>query len=193
MASPAFASALDPITGFEDLRDLTHPRHALTQFYRAFNTRDIMLMRQNWSPFDDISMNNPVGGIKRGWPEIRRVYERLFDGPARITVEFHNYSLHVSGEIFYAVGRERGCLETESGAFDLAFRTTRIYRLLDHHWRQVHHHGSMEDPALLDRYQSTLNFRGHEPFVAHTNTLQSAGAGARQACRGQVSVLGNRF
>src|SRR5271167_1452509 len=69
MASSAFSSALDPITGYEDLRDLTHPRHALTQFYRAFNTRDIVLMRQNWSPSDDISMNNPLGGIKRGWPE----------------------------------------------------------------------------------------------------------------------------
>ena len=32
MASPAFAASLDPITGYEDLRDLTHPRHALTQF-----------------------------------------------------------------------------------------------------------------------------------------------------------------
>lgn len=163
MASPALSPTLDPITGFEDLRDLTHPRHALTQFYRAFNSRDIMLMRQNWSPFDDISMNNPLGGIKRGWPEIRRVYERLFDGPARITVEFHNYSLHVSGEIFYAVGRERGHLETPTSITELNFRTTRIFRLLEHHWRQVHHHGSIEDPADLDRYQSTFNALANPP------------------------------
>jgi ketosteroid isomerase-like protein len=157
MASPAFSAAHDPITGYEDLRDLTHPRHALSQFYRAFNSRDILLMRENWSPTDDISMNNPIGGIKRGWPEIRRVFERLFTGPAQITVEFHNYSLHVSGDIFYTVGRERGRLESPTTIHELAFRTTRIFRLLDHHWRQVHHHGSIEDPAQLDRYQSTLN------------------------------------
>lgn len=163
MASPAFSvsSSLDPITGYEDLRDLTHPRHALTQFYRAFNTRDIILMRQNWSPFEEISMNNPLGGIKRGWPEIRRVYEQLFFGAARITVEFHSYSLHVSGELFYAVGRERGRLETATTVSDLAFRTTRIFRLLDHHWRQVHHHGSIEDAAQLDLYQSTINSLAH--------------------------------
>jgi hypothetical protein len=165
MASPAFSAALDPITGYEDLRDLTHPRHALTQFYRAFNTRDIILMRQNWSPFDDISMNSPLGGIKRGWPEIRRVYERLFFGPARVTVEFFNYSLHVSREIFYAVGRERGRFEGSVSTFDLTFRTTRIYRFLDHHWRQVHHHGSIEDPALLDRYQSIINSVAATPFT----------------------------
>jgi ketosteroid isomerase-like protein len=165
MATPAFSSSLDPITGYEDLRDLTHPRHALTQFYRAFNTRDIILMRQNWSPFEEISMNNPLGGIKRGWPEIRRVYERLFEGPARITVELCNYSLHVSGDLFYAVGRERGRIETTSTVSDLAFRTTRIYRLLDQHWRQVHHHGSIEDPAQLDLYQSTINSLAHSPLL----------------------------
>ena len=165
MASPAFSSPLDPITGYEDLRDLTHPRHALTQFYRAFNTRDLVLMRQNWSPSDDISMNNPLGGIKRGWPEIRRVYERLFTGQARLTVEFHNYSLHLCGEIFYVVGRERGRFESPTSIFELAFRTTRIFRFLDHHWRQVHHHGSIDDPALLDRYQSALNAYAHDPFL----------------------------
>jgi ketosteroid isomerase-like protein len=172
MASLAFSSSLEPITGFEDLRDLTHPRHALTQFYRAFNTRDIMLMRQNWSPFEDISMSNPLGGVKRGWPEIRRVYELLFDGPVRVSVELHNYSLHVSGEIFYVVGRERGRVETETAAFEMALRTTRIYRFMDHHWRQVHHHGSIEDPASLDRYQTLLHFRAQERFVAHPSTLQ---------------------
>jgi len=165
MASPAFSSALDPITGYEDLRDLTHPRHALTQFYRAFNTRDIILMRQNWSPFDDISMNHPLGGIKRGWPEIRRVYERFFAGPARITVEFCNYSLHVSGELFYAIGRERGRFEGPTSIFELTFRTTRIFRYLDRHWRQVHHHGSIDDPALLDRYQSIVNSFSHDPCL----------------------------
>jgi hypothetical protein len=171
MASPAFSAALDPITGYEDLRDLTHPRHALTQFYRAFNTQDIILMRQNWSPFDDISMNSPLGGTKRGWPEIRRVYEQLFFGSARVTGEFFNYSLHVSGEIFYAVGRERGRFESPVASFDLVFRATRIFRLLDHHWRQVHHHGSIDDPALLDRYQSTVNSLAVTPVSSSSHAL----------------------
>jgi SnoaL-like protein len=157
MASPALSASPDPITGNEDLRDLTHPRHALTQFYRAFNTRDIVLMRENWCPSDEISMDNPLGGIKRGWPEIRRVYDRLFSGPAAVTVEFHNYTLHLAGELFYAVGRERGRFLGPTTAFDLAFRTTRIFRLYETRWRQVHHHGSIDDPALLDRYQFALN------------------------------------
>jgi ketosteroid isomerase-like protein len=165
MASPAFSSPLNPITGYEDLRDLTHPRHALTQFYRAFNTRDIVLMRYNWSPSDDISMNDPLGGIKRSWPEIRRVYERFFSGPAQISVEFHNYSLHVSGEIFYAVGRERGRFEGPAHIFELNFRTTRVFRFQDQRWRQVHHHGSIDDATVLDRYQSILNSFSQDPYL----------------------------
>ena len=171
MATPAFSSPLNPITGYEDLRDLTHPRHALTQFYRAFNTRDIVLMRQNWSPSEDISMNDPLGGIKRTWPEIRSVYDRFFTGPAQITLEFFNYSLHVSGEVFYAVGRERGRFEGPANIFDLTFRTTRVFRFLDHKWRQVHHHGSIDDAALLDRYQALLNSFAHDAFLLPTSTI----------------------
>lgn len=169
MASPALAQSLDPITGYEDLRDLTHPRHALTQFYRAFNTRDLSLMQQNWSTSDDISMNNPLGGTKRGWPEIRSVYERLFTGPARVTVEFYSYTLHVAGDIFYAVGRERGRYESPSTIFELAFHTTRIFRFLNQSWHQVHHHGSSDDPAFLQRYQSALNPTSSDRFYARAS------------------------
>ena len=166
MASPAISAKLDPITGQEDLRDLTHPRHALTQFYRAFNNRDISLMQENWSSTDDISMNNPLGGIKRGWSEIRRVYERLFSGPAHISAALYSYTLHVAGDIFYAVGRERGVYEGPTTSFILAIRTTRIFRLVGHQWRQVHHHGSIDDPALLARYQSALSSQSSASFYA---------------------------
>jgi SnoaL-like domain len=165
MASPALASSfkLDPITGEEDLRDLTHPRHALSQFYRAFNTRDIVMMQENWSDADDISMDNPVGGVTRGWPEIRRAYERLFSSAALLYLEFHSYTIDAVGDVFYAVGRERGRYQSSGASFDLHIRTTRVFRCQGEHWRQVHHHGSIDDPALLQRYQSAVNFLSIEP------------------------------
>ena len=72
-----------PITGKEDLGDLTRPEVALAQFYRAFNGRDMALMQQNWDTSEKAAMDNPLGGIKRGWPEIRSVYERLFSPAPR--------------------------------------------------------------------------------------------------------------
>jgi hypothetical protein len=62
----------------------------LSEFYDAFNSRNLEKMSQNWAQTGDIAIDNPLGGIKRGWEEIRAVYERIFTGPVRIYVEFYN-------------------------------------------------------------------------------------------------------
>ena len=51
------------------------------------------------------------------------------------------------------VGRERGELRNDARALSLAIRTTRIFRKIGGRWRQVHHHGSFDDPDLLARYR----------------------------------------
>ena len=146
----------DPITGREKPGELIEPAQALSQFYRAFNTRDLALMEQNWDTSGEAAMANPLGGIKRGWPEIREVYRRIFEARAKVWVEFHDYTLTTAGDVFWAVGRERGALETEQRSLDLAIRTSRVFRRVNGRWRQVHHHGSIEQPALLDAYQKAV-------------------------------------
>lgn len=73
-----------PITGREPLGELRECVQALTQFYRAFNSRDLVLMEENWEPSEDAAMDNPLGGIKRGWPDIRSVYTRVFEATGRV-------------------------------------------------------------------------------------------------------------
>lgn len=146
----------EPITGDEDLETLSGVRRALAEFYAAFNGRDLKRMAQNWAETDDVVMDNPVGGITRGWQEIRAVYERIFGGRSRVRVEFHDYTLHEVGEMGYAVGRERGELRRGDEVLRLAIRTTRVFRRMEGRWRQVHHHGSMDDPRLLAQYQEAV-------------------------------------
>ena len=63
----------------------------------------------------------------------------------------------MSENIFYVVGRERGRFSRNGKTLDLAIRTTRIFRKADDgNWRQVHHHGSIEDPQLLAEYQQAV-------------------------------------
>ena len=145
-----------PITGQEPQADQSLPSTALVQFYSAFNHRDLEAMQLNWHQSDASVMNNPLGGIKRGWQEIRSVYEQIFTSPAQVYVEFYDYTLHKDNDIFYAVGRERGSFEQGQIKLDLAIRTTRIYRRIGQVWQQVHHHGSIEDPELLKRYQAAV-------------------------------------
>jgi ketosteroid isomerase-like protein len=101
-------------------------------------------------------MSNPIGGIRRGWAEISGVYERIFNGPASVYVEFHDYSVHAAGALFVAVGRERGRLEMYGETLQLAIRTTRIFTRGRQRWRQIHHHGSMDEPESLRNYQSLV-------------------------------------
>ena len=146
-----------PVTGRENISDATEPLAALAQFYRALNTRDLGLMEQNWGASSDTVMDNPLGGVKHGWPEIREVYERLFAGGNRYQFEFYDYTLQRYGEIFIAVGRERGHVITESSQrLDLNIRTTRIFRWAGTQWRQIHHHGSIDDADMLARYQRAV-------------------------------------
>jgi hypothetical protein len=128
---------------------------ALSQFYQAFNVRNLELMRKNWHPQECV-LDNPLGGMLRGWNEIEPLYRRLFDGSARVKVVFHDYTLHQGADLFCAVGRERGSYENGNVKFALAIRTTRIFRLADGVWRQIHHHGSIEEPELLAQYKAAV-------------------------------------
>jgi ketosteroid isomerase-like protein len=144
------------ITGKEEQGDLSAPYQSLVQFYRAFNSGDMKMMSENWWQSDDIAMDNPLGGIKRGWAEIQPVYEWIFDGPAEVYVEYFDYTIHETEEMFYAVGRERGYFRLGEEKVTLAIRTSRIFRRVNGRWKQSHHHGSIEDPQLLAKYQAAV-------------------------------------
>lgn len=144
------------ITGNEAISDAESPYSALADFYRYFNHQNSQLIQSNWLQTEDASMSNPLGGIKRGWNEISEVYKKIFTGSAKVYVEFYDYTIHESKDIFIAVGRERGALEINNKKIALAIRTSRIYCLHDKQWKQIHHHGSMDNPEMLSTYQTTL-------------------------------------
>jgi ketosteroid isomerase-like protein len=145
-----------PITGAEPIRNGAEPFNALVEFYRAFNTRDLTLMSANWTTSDEASMSNPLGGVRRGWESIQEAYSKIFRGSAEVYVEFYDYTIHHAGMMFCAVGRERGYFRQHGKQVDLAIRTSRFYRMNGGKWHQVHHHGSIDAPALLAEYQSAV-------------------------------------
>ncbi len=148
-----------PITGKEDPQKLSPPLAALAAFYAAFNRRDLEKMAQVWAHSDEAVLDNPVGGVRRGWDAIRAVYAGIFNSPAEVSVEFFDYSLHENGDLFYVVGRERGEFRLGETRIPLAIRTTRIFKRIDGRWQQIHHHGSFDDPQMLAAYQRAVNYR----------------------------------
>lgn len=146
----------NPITGSEAIKIDARPYNALVEFYRAFNEGDLKLMASNWNTTGEASMSNPLGGVRRGWEDIKEVYSRIFNGPAEVYVEFYDYSIHHAGVMFCAVGRERGYLRVNGKEVNLAIRTSRFYRMECGKWKQVHHHGSIDAPELLAEYQGAV-------------------------------------
>lgn len=144
------------ITGKEVIIDIDSPYAALVNFYNAFNHRDFALMKSNWLQTDESSMSNPLGGVKRGWDEINHVYNNIFNGKPTVYVEFYDYTIHQSENMFIAVGRERGTLNINETSIELSIRTSRAYRRQNNEWKQLHHHGSMDNPELLASYQTTI-------------------------------------
>ena len=142
------------ITG-KETEILTPEHEVLIEFYKAFNTQNIELMEQNWSVSNGI-MNNPLGGILRGWENIQEVYKKIFFGEAEVYVEFYDYSIHKQEDMFFAAGRERGYILKNGKKIELDIRTSRIYGKENGRYKQLHHHGSITDAKLLETYQALV-------------------------------------
>jgi hypothetical protein len=132
---PAIVTIEKAVTGEEQLADVRDPLHALSEFYRALNSRDLKLMEENWDASDESAM----------------------DGSYHF--EFHDYTLHRFNEVFYVVGRERGFVEKQGKRLEMKIRTTRVFRFDGQRWRQIHHHGSIDDAQLLAAYQAAVKRR----------------------------------
>ncbi|UFW65916.1 nuclear transport factor 2 family protein [Rhizobium laguerreae] len=132
------------------------PLDALIEFYRAFNAADMTGLEAVWVEGEAPSMDNPIGGIRRGWGAIAEGYSRLFEGQAKVQVVFHDFTSQGGEDWHLFVGRERGRCETPEERLDVAFRTTRWFVRMNDTWRQLHHHGSVEDPEMLADYQRLI-------------------------------------
>ncbi len=71
-------------------------------------------------------------------------------------MEFYDYVIFAADGFFQAVGRERGQFRIGTETIDLRIRTSRTYVLDSSRYRQLHHHGSIEEPKLLEAYQKAV-------------------------------------
>lgn len=141
---------------------------ALETFYCAFNQRDAALLGRVWADAPLVQLNNPLGGVLRGGADIAALYGRIFHGPARVWVEFHDVVAYHAGAVVVFAGRERGEFAHGGEVIPLAIRTSRVFACLPGEngarWAQVHHHGSIDDPERLAGYQGAVAGRPQPSF-----------------------------
>jgi ketosteroid isomerase-like protein len=140
----ATVTSVRPIPGPVPPGTASDPELALERFYWAFNHRDLAMMGEVWDHSDDVVAISPLADVARTWPALRAVYERIFGSEDRLETEFFDYSAHRSGDVFYAVGRERGRMLSAGETRTVTGRATNIFhRTPDGIWKLVHHHVSL--------------------------------------------------
>lgn len=80
----------------------------------------------------------------------------MFGGSAIVQVTFHDFTSQGGDDWHLFVGREKGRCITPDAKMDVRFRTTRWFTRRGGAWRQLHHHGSIEEPGMLAAYQKTI-------------------------------------
>lgn len=140
--------------------DLEGARAALETFYFAFNAPSLSTLGAVWLDEPTVQLNNPVGGILRGIGPITELYTKVFSS-ADVWVELSDIiEMSFSDTVVFA-GRERGEFARDGVVVPLEIRTSRVFvRVPAVGWRQVHHHGSIDDPDLLGRYQAAVRGEG---------------------------------
>lgn len=130
----------------------------LETFYYSFNNRDLDIFKKIWLNHELIQLNNPLGGIMRGIVPIVELYDRIFNGQANVWVELGDIVLYQSSDIVTFAGREIGEFTISGQTIDLQIRTTRFFGFfeIEKQWFQIHHHGSIDNVDILDRYQKAV-------------------------------------
>lgn len=130
-------------------------RAALETFYRAFNSRNLDLLRAVWLDHPLVQMDNPVGGLLRGRDAIVTLYSALYAGGWGWVELEDVLEVWTPANVIFA-GRERGEYVTANETIPLAIRTTRCFAYIASSggWRLVHHHGSLDDPRALARFRA---------------------------------------
>jgi hypothetical protein len=56
----------------------------MVQTHQPDNAFDVKALAANWADGEAPSMDNPIGGIRRGWPVVKEGYAKLLSGAATV-------------------------------------------------------------------------------------------------------------
>jgi len=139
-------------------------RILLESFYFAFNNRNLEVLSKVWADHELIQLNNPLGGILRGYEAIAALYGQVFTEPASVWVELNDIVEFQTEDMIVFAGRETGEFTKNNQTLPLSIRTSRVIQWFGSEtgWKQVHHHGSIDDSRHLEAYQQAV--RGEQLF-----------------------------
>jgi ketosteroid isomerase-like protein len=119
-----------------------------------------------WSRSDDITLANPLGGFRRGWPAVEEGLNNVAAGSeGGWSCEFDEVTTVTGSDVGYAFEVERfeSKLKGPEGRAPWALRVTMVFRLEEGGWKLVHRQAdplTTQDPPTT---QQPPERSTHEP------------------------------
>ena len=122
-------------TGFDEALDRV--KAALT----AMGSGDSQPYADLWAKRDDVTLFGAWGPIEKGHQQLAETFRWVGSRFKAGALVPENVVTHVSGDLAYTVGFERGEVVVDGGATrPMTIRVTHIYRRVDGEWQLVHRH-----------------------------------------------------
>ena len=94
-----------------------------------------------WAARDDVTLFGAWGPIEKGHQQLVETFRWVGSRFKAGALVPENVVTHVSGDLAYTVGFERGEVVVDDGATrPMTIRVTHIYRRIDGEWQLVHRH-----------------------------------------------------
>lgn len=127
-------------------------REASERFYAALNRMargDASEMAKIWSHGEAATAMHPIGGREVGWDAVKASFEQVAHVASDGTIEMTDRDIHVSGDVAYEIGVERGEVKLAGHPVRIEHRVTNVYQREAGEWKLIHHHTDLS-PAMLE-------------------------------------------
>jgi ketosteroid isomerase-like protein len=114
---------------------------------RAMLQGDPMPFKALWSHRDDISLYGALGGMERGWAEVRPRYDWVSQAMIAEGIRIENLHIEISGDVAVAVDLEHMVRTIDGKRIPRTLRVTHCYRKEGSAWKIFHRHGDELRPA----------------------------------------------
>ncbi len=111
-------------------------------FYRAFESLDILQMAAVWARGDLVKCIHPGWSLLAGWEAVRASWELIFSITKEIRFTLTDVRVQIHGSLAWVVLTENLLSQVQQGVTATTLLATNIYEKANGIWQMVHHHAS---------------------------------------------------
>ncbi len=116
--------------------------NANEQFYQAFNSRDLDLMKRVWHEDASVACIHPGWEVLRGFDSIIKSWANIFLGSENLEIRLSEIELTTSPEVIWVSCQENLFAMSMSGVQVSKVHATNLFKRARGGWKMVLHHAS---------------------------------------------------